>query len=102
MTLAQQIQTLQSRGLIIADTNKAEQALDAISYFQLAGESDLAAQPLCPSCQSVESCIPSETCNATSDAQQVDYEFHIQFVFTDIKGIVRYMRFRRSVLNDLP
>ena len=27
MTLAQQIQTLQSRGLIIADTNKAEQAL---------------------------------------------------------------------------
>ena len=31
MTLAQQIQTLQSRGLIIADTNKAEQALDAIS-----------------------------------------------------------------------
>ena len=36
MTLAQQIQTLQSRGLIIADTNKAEQALDAISYFRLA------------------------------------------------------------------
>ena len=29
MTLAQQIQTLQGRGLIIADTNKAEQALDA-------------------------------------------------------------------------
>lgn len=36
MTLAQQIQTLQNRGLIIADTNKAEQALDAISYFRLA------------------------------------------------------------------
>ena len=36
MTLAQQIQTLQSRGLIIADTNKAEQALDATSYFRLA------------------------------------------------------------------
>ena len=36
MTLAQQIQTLQSRGLIIADINKAEQALDAISYFRLA------------------------------------------------------------------
>ncbi|MBQ3768125.1 MAG: Abi family protein [Prevotella sp.] len=36
MTLAQQIQTLQGRGLIIADTNKAEQALDAISYFRLA------------------------------------------------------------------
>ena len=36
MTLAQQIQTLQSRGLIITDTNKAEQALDAISYFRLA------------------------------------------------------------------
>lgn len=36
MTLAQQIQTLQSRGLIIADTNKAERALDAISYFRLA------------------------------------------------------------------
>ena len=31
----------------------------------------------------------------------MDYEFHIQFVFTGIKGIVRYMRFRRSVLNDL-
>ena len=30
MTLTQQIQTLQNRGLIIADTNKAEQALDAI------------------------------------------------------------------------
>ena len=28
--------TLQGRGLIIADTNKAEQALDAISYFRLA------------------------------------------------------------------
>ena len=47
MTLAQQIQTLQSRGLIIADTNKAEQALDAISYFRLADywyhlEADLA------------------------------------------------------------
>ena len=28
MTLAQQIQTLQGRGLMIADTNKAEQALD--------------------------------------------------------------------------
>ncbi|UKK49505.1 hypothetical protein L6475_06130 [Prevotella sp. E9-3] len=36
MTLAQQIQTLQGRGLMIADTNKAEQALDAISYFRLA------------------------------------------------------------------
>ena len=36
MTLTQQIQTLQSRGLIIADTVKAEQALDAISYFRLA------------------------------------------------------------------
>ena len=36
MTLAQQIQTLQGRGLIIADTNKAEQTLDAISYFRLA------------------------------------------------------------------
>ena len=36
MTLAQQIQTLQSRGLIIADTTKAEQALDSISYFRLA------------------------------------------------------------------
>ena len=36
MTLAQQTQTLQSRGLIIADTTKAEQALDAISYFRLA------------------------------------------------------------------
>lgn len=36
MTLAQQIQTLQNRGLIIADTDKAEQALDAISYFRLA------------------------------------------------------------------
>ena len=36
MTLAQQIQTLQGRGLIIADTNKAEQALDGISYFRLA------------------------------------------------------------------
>ena len=36
MTLALQIQTLQSRGLIIADTNNAEQALDAISYFRLA------------------------------------------------------------------
>ena len=35
MTLAQQIQTLQSRGLIIADTNKAEQALDDISHFRL-------------------------------------------------------------------
>ena len=36
MTLAQQILTLQGRGLMIADTNKAEQALDAISYFRLA------------------------------------------------------------------
>ena len=36
MTLAQQLQTLQGRGLMIADTNKAEQALDAISYFRLA------------------------------------------------------------------
>ena len=36
MTLAQQIQTLQSRGLTIADTNKAEQALDDISYFRMA------------------------------------------------------------------
>ena len=36
MTLTQQIQTLQSRGLIIADTVKAEQALDAICYFRLA------------------------------------------------------------------
>ena len=36
MTLAQQIQTLQSRGLIIADTTKAEQTLDAISSFRLA------------------------------------------------------------------
>ena len=34
MTLAQQILTLQGRGLMIADTNKAEQALDAISYFR--------------------------------------------------------------------
>ena len=30
MTLAQQILTLQGRGLMNADTNKAEQALDAI------------------------------------------------------------------------
>ena len=36
MTLVQQILTLQGRGLMIADTNKAEQALDAISYFRLA------------------------------------------------------------------
>ena len=36
MTLAQQIQTLQNRGMIIADTVKAELALDAISYFRLA------------------------------------------------------------------
>ncbi|MCK8621728.1 hypothetical protein [Prevotella sp. E13-27] len=34
MTLAQQILTLQGRGLMIADTNKAGQALDAISYFR--------------------------------------------------------------------
>ena len=32
MALAQQIQTLQSRGLIIADIAKAEHSLDTISY----------------------------------------------------------------------
>lgn len=44
MTLAQQIQTLQSRGLIIADTNKAEQVrqnrllmLSATSDWQTTG-----------------------------------------------------------------
>ena len=52
MTLAQQIQTLQGRGLMIADTNKAEQALDAISYFRLADywylrEESLYAQLCC-------------------------------------------------------
>ena len=36
MTLAQQIQILQNRGLMIADTNKAERTLDVISYFRLA------------------------------------------------------------------
>ena len=46
------IQTLQGRGLMIADTNKAEQALDAISYFRLADywylrEESLYAQLCC-------------------------------------------------------
>jgi abortive infection bacteriophage resistance protein len=40
MTLAQQIQTLQGRGLMIAETNKAEQALlfKAIQTCRLFGK----------------------------------------------------------------